>query len=184
VSEELITSVRQAAAACNVTPPVVRRWLSLGLLPGPPWTLGQLREVRDQTDPQGRRRGPQTAHGTLIRWTEGCDCDRCRQAQNDAARARGRRKAQTRLPVEVRQQLLDAIYRGKPFRTAIRELGVTSNQVWGLTKTDPGWSTALEAALTAARRDDLEHGTNAAYANGCVCRDCREHQQRRMGRNR
>ena len=40
----------------------------------------------------------------------------------------------------------------------------------------------LEAALTAARRRDLEHGTNAAYANGCVCRDCREHQQRRMGR--
>ena len=41
------------------------------------------------------------------------------------------------------------------------------------------WSTALEPALTAARRDDLEHGTNAAYANGCACRDFREHQQRR-----
>ena len=48
--------------------------------------------------------------------------------------------------------------------------------------TDQGWSTALEAALTAARRDDLQHGTNAAYTNGCACRDCREHQQRRMGR--
>lgn len=35
----------------------------------------------------------------------------------------------------------------------------------GLTKTDPGWSAALEAALTAARRDDLEHGTNAAYVS-------------------
>ena len=39
----------------------------------------------------------------------------------------------------------------------------------------------LEAALTAARRDDLEHGTNAAYVAGCVCSDCREHQQQRMG---
>ena len=64
----------------------------------------------------------------------------------------------------------------------VRDLGLTSQQVWGLTKTNQGWSTALEAALTAARRDDLEHGTNAAYTNRCVCRDCREHQQRRMGR--
>ena len=46
--------------------------------------------------------------------------------------------------------------------------------MWGLTKTDHGWSTALEAALTAARRADLEHGTNTAYAAGCVCSDCRD----------
>ena len=167
-----------------MTPPVVRRWRSLGLISAPPWTLEQLHDVRDQTDPQGRRRGPQTAHGTLIRWTEGCDCDRCRQAQNDAARARGRRKAQARLPVETRQQLLDAIYRGKPFRESLRDLGLTPNQVWGLTKTDEEWSTALEAALTATRRDDLKHGTNAGYVAGCVCRECRAHQQVRMGRNR
>jgi hypothetical protein len=25
--------------------------------------------------------------------------------------------------------------------------------------------------------------TNAGYANGCVCGDCREHQQRRIGRH-
>jgi hypothetical protein len=43
-------------------------------------------------------------------------------------------------------------------------------------------SAVPEAALTAARRDDLQHGTNAAYVHGCVCRDCREHQQRRLGR--
>ena len=65
----------------------------------------------------------------------------------------------------------------------VRDLGLTSQQVWGLTKTDQGWSTALEAALTAARRDDLEHGTNAAYAHGCVCRECRERQRKRMARN-
>jgi hypothetical protein len=116
---EEVSSVRQAAAVCNVTPPVVRRWLSLGLISGPPWTVGQLHEVRDMTDPEGRRRGPQVAHGTLTRWLEGCDCDRCRAAQNDAARACFRRKAQERLPVEVRQQLLDAIYDGQQFRTAI-----------------------------------------------------------------
>lgn len=116
---------------CNVTPPVVRRWLSLGLIPGPPWTIQQLHQIRNETDPEGRRRGPQVLHGTLTRWLEGCDCDRCRQAQNDAARARFRCNGQQRLPVEVRQKLLVAIYSGQPFRTALHELDLTSNQVWG-----------------------------------------------------
>jgi hypothetical protein len=150
---EVITSVRQAAAACNVTPPVIRRWLSLGLVHGPPWTLQQLQRLRDETDPEGRRRGPQAAHGTLTRWLEGCDCDRCRDTQKDAARERFRRKAQERLPAEVRQLFLDAIYRGQPFRQILRDLGLTSNQVWGLTRTDEEWSAQLDAALTATRRD-------------------------------
>jgi hypothetical protein len=97
----------------------------------PPWTLQQLHEVRDMTDPQGRRRGPQAAHGTLTRWLEECDCDGCREAQKDAARARFRRNARRGSPVEVRKQLLDAIYNGKPLRTVLRDLGLTSNQVWG-----------------------------------------------------
>jgi hypothetical protein len=66
----------------------------------------------------------------------------------------------------------------------IRDLGVTSNQVWGLTKTDPEWSEKLDSALTATRRVDLEHGTNAAYVHGCVCSECRTHQRIRMARNR
>jgi hypothetical protein len=181
--EEEVTSVRQAAAICNVTPPVIRRWLSLGLIPGPPWTLQQLHQIRDETDPEGRRRGPQVPHGTLTRWLEGCDCDRCREAQNDA-RARFRRKAQQRLPTEVRQQLLDGIYRGEPFRAVLNELGLTSNQVWGLTKTDQEWSEKLEAALTATRREELQHCTAPAYVRGCVCSECREHQRVRMARNR
>jgi hypothetical protein len=64
---------------------------------------------------------------------------------------------------------VEAIYAGQPFRTVSRDLGLTPNQVWGLTKTDQKWSENLEAALTATRRDDLEHGTNAAYVAGCVC---------------
>jgi hypothetical protein len=89
-----------------------------------------------------------------------------------------------RLPAEVRQQLLDAIYGGQPFRQMLRDLGLTSNQVWGFTRTDQEWSGRLEAALTATRRDDLQHGTNAAYVSGCVCRECREHQRIRTARNR
>jgi hypothetical protein len=45
----------------------------------------------------------------------------------------------------------------------------TSNQVFGLARADEEWSTALEAALTASRRSDLQHGTNAAYVHGCRC---------------
>jgi hypothetical protein len=131
IQNGFVSSVRQAAAVCDVTPPVVRRWISLRLIPQPPWTVEQLQRIRGETDPEGRRRGPQVPHGTLTRWLEGCDCDECREAQNDAAKARFRRKAQKRLPAEVRQELLDAIHRGEPFRQILRDLGLTSNQVWG-----------------------------------------------------
>ena len=47
------------------------------------------------------------------------------------------------------------------------DLGLTSNQIWGLGKTDKEWLAALDAAA-ATRRDDLRHGTNAAYVAGCV----------------
>lgn len=127
---------------------------------------------------------PRAAHGTTARWNNGCSCDLCRQAHAVDQRIRGRARAQKRLPVELPQQLLDAIHSGQPFRTVLSDLGLTSNQVWGLTKTDEEWSEALEVALMAARRDDLEHGTNAAYVAGCVCRECREHQRLRMARNR
>lgn len=61
--------------------------------------------------------------------------------------------------------------------------GVTADRVWRLTKTDQEWSHALEEALTATRRTDLKHGSNAAYKHGCVCKDCREHQRQRMAKN-
>jgi hypothetical protein len=56
--------------------------------------------------------------------------------------------------------------------------------VWGLTKIDEEWSTALDKALTETRRGDLAHGTNAAYVAGCVSKECGEHQRQRMARNR
>ncbi len=126
-----VFSVRQAAAACNVSPPVVRRWLSLGLLSAPPWTVEQLRSVRDLTDPQRHRPGSSAAHSTMARWNSGCSCARCRQMQSDAARARGRRTAQERLPPEVRQRLLNAIYAGQPFRRVLGDLGLTPTRCGG-----------------------------------------------------
>ncbi len=35
----------------------------------------------------------------------------------------------------------------------------------------------MDTALAATRREDLQHGTNAAYVYGCVCSECREHQR-------
>ena len=87
-------------------------------------------------------------------------------------------------PGRVASPTSSAIYCGQPFRTVLLDLGLTPNQVWGLAKTDEEWSTAFDAALTATRRDDLQHGTNAAYVHGCVCSDCREHQRQRMAKMR
>jgi hypothetical protein len=123
-------------------------------------------------------------HGTSAGWHAGCRCTLCRHAHNDTQRAFGRARAQKRLPVELRQQLLDGIYAGQSFRSVLCDLNLTPNQVWGLTKSDEGWSTALEAALTASRRVDLQHGTNAAYVAGCVCGECRGHQRVRMAKQR
>jgi hypothetical protein len=82
-------------------------------------------------------------HGTSAGWHTGCRCTQCRRAHSDAQRARGRARARNRLPLEVRRQLLDAIYSGQSFRAVLRDLGLTSNQVWGLAKTDPEWSEKL-----------------------------------------
>jgi hypothetical protein len=86
--------------------------------------------------------------------------------------------------VELRTQFLDALYAGQPFCAILRDLGLTSNQVWGLARTDDEWQTELETALTATRQDDLKHGTSTAYVRGCVCSECRAWQRQRMARNR
>ena len=125
-----------------------------------------------------------TRHGTSAGWHSDCRCTPCRQAHNDTQRALGRARAQQRLPAEVRQQLLDAIYAGRPFRNGRGGTEPDTQSGVGLAKTDEPWSKALKEALTATRRDDLEHGTNAAYGAGCLCRDCREHQRQRIARNR
>ena len=84
----------------------------------------------------------------------------------------------------MRQQLLGAIYAGQPFRTVLRDLGLTSNQVWGLTKTDEEWLTQLEAALAATRRDDLEHGPMPPTPTAVSAASGRTHQRIRMAKNR
>jgi hypothetical protein len=105
---ELVSSLRQEAEACNVTPIVVRRWIATGWLHQPRWTRRQIHEVID--------------------------------------------------------------------------LGRTSNQVWGLAKTEEHSAAALEAGRMASRCDDLKRRTNATYLQGRVCSGCRAHQRLLMDR--
>ena len=84
----------------------------------------------------------------------------------DAGQSYGRARAQDRISIEVRRQLVDPIYAGQPFRQVLPDLGLTPKQVWGLAKTDHEWSAALNGALMATCRDDLEHGTHVAYGQG------------------
>jgi hypothetical protein len=70
-------------------------------------------------------------HGTNAGWHSGCHCASCTRAHSNDQKTRGRARAQKRLPVQVRQQLLEAIYARKPFPAVLRDLGLTPNQVWG-----------------------------------------------------
>ena len=71
---ELVSALRRADAACNVTPIVGRRWIARGRLPQPPWTPRQIHELRDLDDAGRRLPGPWAVHGTETRWTQGCTC--------------------------------------------------------------------------------------------------------------
>ena len=39
-------------------------------------------------------------------------------------------------------------------------------------------------ACLSCLKPELEHGTNAACVQGCVCPDCRAHQLRRMAKDK
>ena len=103
---ELVSALRKADAACNVTPIVVRRWIARDGLPQPPWTLPQVHELRDLDDAGRRLCGPGAAHGTQTRWTQSCNCCLCCKAKADAVSAGYRRRVHKRLPPESGPSLI------------------------------------------------------------------------------
>jgi hypothetical protein len=167
-------------------PESVRRGFRIGNVLACPPTIPKIATPRDPNVGGGSttvRAVTKAAHGTSgglaqrlsLQPVPGC-------ARRDSESLWESQGAQQRLPAEVRQQLLDGIYANQPFRTVLRDLGVTPNQVWGLTRTDEGWSTALEAALTASRRVDLQRYP-CRVCGGCVCGECRSHQRVRMAKH-
>jgi hypothetical protein len=59
------------------------------------------------------------------------------------------------LPAEVRQQLLDAIYASRAFRSVLRGLNLTPNQVWGMARVDGSGRQGLSWLMCRMRRVGL-----------------------------
>ena len=123
-------------------------------------------------------------HGTRARWTSECRCPDCRQAHADAERSRKQAKAQTRLPAKSGSSFSTAFMQALPFRTIVRDLGLTSQQVWGLTKTDQAWSTTRGCTDRSPRTTAWNTAPTLPTRTAACAGIAEEHQQRRMGRNR
>jgi len=83
----------------------------------------------DRSFPQASEAASGARHNRAM--NNGSSCAECRRGDSDRERACKRALSQGRLPVEVRQQLLEAIYDDQPFRTVLLDLSLTSNQVLG-----------------------------------------------------
>ena len=103
-------------------------------------------------------------HGSNAGWHSGCHCARCRRAHSDDQRTRGRGLGAAAAPSRGAATAPGRDLRRPAVRAILRDLGLPSNQVWGLTRTDQEWSKRLEAALTATRRDDLHPATAVKYS--------------------
>ena len=89
-------------------------------------------------------------------------------------------RAQSRLPLEVRQRLLDAIYAGRPFRAILRDLGLTSNRVFGLARSwEPLSRQAAEKTSSTAptpRTYTAAYTANVGRISRFECAGTTEHQ--------
>jgi hypothetical protein len=97
--------------------------------------------------------------------------ERCEDSSAaELALAMGGDEAREAATAEVRQQVVDAIYAGQSFRSALCDLNLTLTRFCSMARVDREWSAGWRAVLMTTRRDDLKHGTNAACVAGCVQR--------------
>jgi hypothetical protein len=116
----LITSARRAAAVCGVTRFAVRAWMDLGLLPEPPWTAQQLRQISDAAEP---RPGPQAPHGTRARWSHGCDSCNASKRKTTLEGPTGERGRRTGYRWRCGSGSWTLSTQANPFRQVLRNLG-------------------------------------------------------------
>jgi hypothetical protein len=108
-------------------------------------------------------------HGTRARWSNGCDCPQCRQAQNDTVRSYGRARAQYRLPVEVREQVRErsrppgdrSSLRVSPIPRRPRGLAARSGASLGLMLTLRYGVTLRAEAFTHTRREVIQRSRSS-----------------------
>ena len=181
--EQTITTPRQAAGLLNVSPSTISRWRAKDMLGAPPWTAAELWAVKNRPRAPRRRQGITSRHGTRSRSGSGCRCDRCQAASAAYQREWERRKAEKRLPPNVRAELITRLSRGELLATAARALHITTNQIWGRARRDLEWAELLQTTLDQARPSDLRHGVQSGFNRGCRCTECRE-AIRRANQNR
>ncbi|MFG1858432.1 hypothetical protein ACGFJT_41835 [Actinomadura geliboluensis] len=110
----------------------------------------------------------------LNRWRKGDRTDTTRAIHNADLRAWRREQAAARLPPAQQRNLLNQIATGTPLPEAAAAHGLTVQRLFGRARWDQTWRDALDAALLAGRRDDIDHGTPQSYRwYRCRCPDCR-----------
>lgn len=111
----------------------------------------------------------------LTRWRQGDRDDEAREAHNAEIRDLRRAAAAGRLGPSVRAYILREVADGRRLPEVAAALGISTNAIHGLARTDPGWRRDLETAVMDGRDPDIEHGAAASYRRQrCRCRDCRE----------
>ena len=101
-------------------------------------------------------------------------CSACRHRRRGPDSDRRDETARSHFPEDAREELLRRVAAGEHLSDVCGELGITTVRAHAFATRDKQWGRRLDAALTAGRDPDLNHGTAMAYRWGrCRCPECR-----------